>query len=144
MDINKSRKDLISEDIASWNVQTNEITENFLFDYFDDIDPCYFWVADEIGGILNYEDYFFSFNDILTCYKLDITFEQFINWYDFSLSNQSVNISLAKYILSPQERKEAEEKHLKELKNRVELAEKELEKAIKNYETEYRTSKQKV
>ena len=134
MDINKNRKDLIDEDIASWKAQTNEITENFLFDYFDDIDPYYFWVADEIGGILNYGDFFFSFNDILTCYKLDITFEQFINWYDFCLENQSVNISLAKYILSPQERKEAEEKYLIELKQRVKTAEKELEKAIKNYE----------
>ena len=80
-----------------------------------------------------YGDYFISFDTILTCYKLEITFEQFISWYDFSLSNQSVNISLAKYILSPKERKEAEEKHLVELKNRVELAEKEFQKAIEEY-----------
>ena len=80
-----------------------------------------------------YGHYFISFDTILTCYKLGITFEQFINWYDFSLSNQSVNISLANYILSPQERKEAEKKHLEELKNRVELAEKEFKKALEEY-----------
>ena len=125
--------DIIREDILSWESLTNKLTEQFLYDYFDDVNPYYWWVSNDVGGILNYGDYFFSFDTILTCYKLDISFEQLINWYDFSLSNQSVNISLAKYILSPQERREAEEKHLQELKERVELAEKEFKKAIDEY-----------
>ena len=125
--------DIIREDILSWESLTNKLTEQFLYDYFDDVNPDYWWVANDVGGVFNYGDYFFSFDTVLTCYKLDITFEQLINWYDFSLSNQSINISLAKYILSPKERKEAEEKHLKELKNRVELAEKEFKKAIDEY-----------
>ena len=125
--------DIIREDILSWESLTNNITETFLYDYFDDVDPDYWWVSNDVGGVLNYGDYFFSFDTILTCYKLEITFEQLISWYDFCLSNQSVNISLAKYILSPQERKEAEEKYLAELKNRVELAEKEFQKAIDEY-----------
>ena len=124
---------MTNEDIICWEVQTNHLTEQFLYDYFDDEDPDYWWVSNDVGGVLNYGDYFFSFDTILTCYKLEITFEQLISWYDFCLSNQSVNISLAKYILSPQERKEAEEKYLAELKNRVELAEKEFQKAIDEY-----------
>ena len=88
--------------IDEWKKLSNRIAEQFLYHYFDDLDPDYWWVANDVGGVLNYGDYFFSFDTILTCYKLDITFEQLINWYDFSLSNQSVNISLAKYILSPQ------------------------------------------
>ena len=128
-----TKREIVIEDIICWEVQTNHLTEQFLYDYFDDEDPDYWWVSDDIGGVFNYGDYFFSFDTILTCYKLDISFEQFISWYDFCLSNQSVNISLAKYLLSPQERKEAEEKHLKELKNRVELAEKEFQKAIDEY-----------
>ena len=123
----------IKNEILEWENLTNKLTSRFLYDYFDDVDPDYWWVSNDVGGILNYGDYFFSFDTILTCYKLDISFEQLINWYDFSLSNQSVNISLAKYILSPKERKEAEEKHLKELKNRVEMAEKEFQKAIDEY-----------
>ena len=123
----------IKNEILEWENLTNKLTSRFLYDYFDDVDPDYWWVANDVGGVLNYGDYFFSFDTILTCYKLDISFEQLINWYDFSLSNQSVNISLAKYILSPQERREAEEKHLAELKNRVELAEKEFQKAIDEY-----------
>ena len=121
------------DNIVEWKKLSNRIAEQFLYHYFDDLDPYYWWVCDGEGGILCYGDYFISFDTILTCYKLDITFEQFINWYDFCLDNQSVNISLAKYILSPKERREAEEKHLQELKERVELAEKEFQKAIDEY-----------
>ena len=120
-------------EILEWENLTNKLTSRFLYDYFDDEDPDYWWVSNDVGGVFNYGDYWFDFNTVLTCYKLSITFEQLINWYDFSLSNQPVNISLAKYILSPTERREAEEKHLAELKNRVELAEKEFEKAIDEY-----------
>lgn len=123
----------IKNEILEWENLTNKLTSRFLYDYFDDVNPDYWWVSNDVGGVLNYGDYFFSFDTILTCYKLDITFEQLINWYDFSLSNQSVNISLAKYILSPKERREAEEKHLTELKERVEMAEKEFQKAIDEY-----------
>ena len=125
--------DIIREDILSWKSLTNKLTEQFLYDYFDDVNPDYWWVANDVGGVLNYGDYFFSFDTVLTCYKLDISFEQFISWYNFCLENQSVNISLAKYILSPKERKEAEEKYLVELRSRVELAEKEFKKAMDEY-----------
>lgn len=128
-----TKREIVIEDITSWEILTNSLVEKFLYDYFDDVNPDYWWVSNDVGGILNYGDYFINFDTILTCYKLDITFEQFISWYDFCLSNQSVNISLAKYLLSPQERKEAEEKHLEELKNRVELAEKEFKKALDEY-----------
>ena len=128
-----TKREIVIEDITSWEILTNSLVEKFLYDYFDDVNPDYWWVANDVGGVLNYGDYFFSFNDILTCYKLEITFEQFISWYNFCLDNQSVNISLAKYILSPKERKEAEEKHLVELRSRVELAEKEFKKALDEY-----------
>lgn len=123
----------IKNEILEWENLTNKLTSRFLYDYFDDVNPDYWWVSNDVGGVLNYGDYFFSFDTILTCYKLDITFEQFISWYDFCLENQSVNISLAKYILSPKERREAEEKHLAELKERVEVAEKEFKKALGEY-----------
>ena len=122
------------DNILKWEQKTTEITETFLYDYFDDVNPSYFWVCEEVGGILNYGDYWFNFSDILTCYKLSITEEQLINWYDFCLDNHSVNISLAKFILSPKERKEAEEKHLEELKDRVRSAEETLKQALENYE----------
>ena len=121
------------DNIVEWKKLSNRIAEQFLYHYFDDLDPSYFWVGEEVGGILNYGDYWFNFSDILTCYKLSITEEQLINWYDFCLDSYPVNISLAKYILSPEERKEAEEKHLEELKDRVRSAEETFKKALEEY-----------
>ena len=95
-------KSKVLDNIVEWKKLSNKIAEQFLYHYFDDLDPDYWWVSGEEGGILCYGDYYISFDTILTCYKLDISFEQFISWYDFCLSNQAVNISLAKYILSPQ------------------------------------------
>jgi hypothetical protein len=126
-------KDKIKLEIEKWENQTIKLTNQFLYDYFDDVDPYYFYVADEIGGVFSYGDYWFNFSDILVCYKLGITEEQLLNWYDFCLSNHSVNISLARFILSPEERKQAEEKHLVELKERVKSAEKTFKEALEQY-----------
>lgn len=130
MKINKE----IEKSITKWENQTIKITNQFLYDYFDDNDPYYYYIADDIGEVFNYRDYWFNFSDILTCYKLSITEEQLLNWYNWCMENHSVDISLAKFILSPQERKEAEEKHLEELKERVKIAEKEFKKALEQYE----------
>ena len=122
------------DNIARWTNITNELTNQFLFDYFDDVEPYYFWVGDEVGGVFNYGDYFFGFDTVLACYKLEVTEEQLLNWYYFCLDNHSVNISLAKFILSPQERKEQERKSLEESRKRLELARKEFEKTLERYE----------
>ena len=119
--------------IEKWENQTIKITNQFLLDYFDDNEPYYFYVGDEIGGVFNYGDYFFDFSNVLICYKLGVTKEQLFQWYDFCLENQSTNISLDRYILNPQDKKEQEEKYLEELKERVKAAKKEFKKAIKNY-----------
>lgn len=124
--------------IEEWNKLTDEITKQFLLDYFEDSEPDYWWVADNVGGIFCYGDYYFNFSNVLDCYKHNISKEDLMKWYDFCLDNNTIRISLANFILSPEERKEAEEKHLKELKERVEVAEKEFKKALeeinKNYE----------
>ena len=125
--------DKIKDDILKWSTLTDEIACRFLYDYFDDNSPEYFWVNEEFGTILNYGEFYFNFSDILTCYKLYITDEQLFNWYYFCLESESANISLAKFILSPKERKEQEEKHLAELKERVVLAQSEFNKALEKY-----------
>ena len=127
----------IENKITTWKNLTSDITENWIREYFDwsEDEEVYFeWVSDEPGGVFNFSDYWFSFDNVLDCYKHNISKEDLIKWYYFCLDNQSVHISLAKFILSPEERKEAEEKHLAELKERVESAEKEFKKAIEDYE----------
>lgn len=127
----------MDKDIDNWKILTDRITSNWIKDYFQltlDDDFSVDWVANDIGGIFSFADYWFDFNTVLKCYELSISRENLFLWYDWNLTNKKVNISLAKFILSPQERKEAEEKHLAELKERVESAEKEFKKAIEDYE----------
>lgn len=126
------------DNIAKWENLTNEITEQWIRDYFEieEDETVYFdWVANDFGGVFEFADYFFDFNTVLKCYELDITKEQLFQWYDFCLSNHSVNISLAKYILSPQERKEQEKIALEESKAILKFAQEEFNKVLRKYET---------
>ena len=123
--------------ISKWGNLTNEITENWIKDYFEleeDESVDFYWVADDIGTIFEFADYYFNFSNVLDCYKYNISKEKLFLWYEYCLEEQFVNISLAKFILSPQERKEAEEKYLEELRERVKSAEKEFKKALEEYE----------
>ena len=126
---------MVKDSIVKWQNLTNEITEQWIRDYFgvdEEEEVDFDWVS--VGGVFSFADYWFDFQTVLDCYELKIKQEQLFQWYDFCLDNHSVNISLAKYILSPQERKEQEEKHLAELRERVKSAEKELKKALEQYE----------
>lgn len=38
--------------IVEWKKLSNKITEQFLYDYFDDLDPYYWWVGDEEEKII--------------------------------------------------------------------------------------------
>ena len=134
MDIDTRDKNAVA--IDKWCNITNIITENWIYEVFEIEDKeeiDYFWVGDEPSGVFSFADYFFDFQNILDYYKHNITKENLFEWYDFCLENQKVNISLAKFIMSPQEKKEAEEKHLEELKERVNSAKKELEKQLNKY-----------
>ena len=127
----------LKQKIEYWKELTNHITENWIREYFeidDNEDVSVDWVADDVGGVFEFGDMYFNFSDVLDCYKYNITKEQLFLWYSYCLDNQFVNISLAKFILSPQERREKEEKELERCRENVEFAKKELEKAINNYE----------
>lgn len=135
MDIDTRDKNAVAID-RCYNL-INEITENWIKDYFklneDEVE--WWWVADRIGEVFFINDYWFNFSDILDCYKHDISKEKMFEWYDFCLENQKVNISLAKFIISPKEKLKAEKEYLEELKQRVKSAKKELEKQLNKYKT---------
>jgi hypothetical protein len=125
--------------IEEWRKLTNQITEKWIADYFEldgeDIEDgiSFDWIGDSVGGIFEFADLFINFSEILDCYKHNITREQFMNWYEYCLDNQFVNISLAKFILSPEEKAQKEAEDLKRLKQNVAFAEKEFKKAMENY-----------
>ena len=122
----------MKDSIQQWEELTDTILKNFLSVYFDDNDPYYFWVGNEIGGVVCYGDFFFNFWDIITCNKLSVSEKQFFEWC-FSNLKGNTSVSLANFITSPEKLKEQQKKHLLELKERVRLAEEEFNKAIEQY-----------
>ena len=109
--------------ISKWGNLTNEITENWIKDYFEleeDESVDFYWVADDIGTIFEFADYFFNFSNVLDCYKYNINKEKLFLWYEYCLEEQFINISLANFILSPEERAKKEKESLeKSRKNRI-------------------------
>ena len=124
------------DNIDRWNRLSNEITENWIYEVFeieDEEEIDYWWVANDVGTVFSFADYVFDFQNILDYYKHSITKEQLFQWYNFCLENQKVNISLAKFIISPKEKLKAEKEYLKDLKKRVKTAKEELEKQLNKY-----------
>jgi hypothetical protein len=122
--------------IEKWEKLTNKITEDFIRHYFeiDKKENIYFdWVS--VGGVFSFADYWFDFNTVLDCFKHNIKKEDLFLWYDESLKNKSLDLTLLQFVTSPEERGLAEEKYLHELKERVKTAQKELEQVIENYDT---------
>lgn len=130
----------MEDKILEWERLTNSITEDWIVKYFElseedvasGID--YFWVADDVGGIFEFADMYFNFSNVLDCYKYKITKDQLFGWYDFCLSNQFVNISLARFILSPEERTKQEQESIEKSKKDLEYVGEIFKQAIADYE----------
>ena len=120
----------MKEKINQWGKITDSIVREFLLNYFDDNSPYWDWVS--LGGVFNYGDYWFDFNVVLDCYRLEVTEIQLLDWYDSSIEQQH-DLSLEDYIKSPEKRKQQEEKYLSDLKQRVVEAEETLKKAMEEY-----------
>ena len=116
--------------IFMYKQSCDKLVVKFLEDYFDAEYFDYTWV--DTGNIFQFADYYISVSTILECYKHKVSKEDFYNWYDETLEQQT-DLSLAEFILSPTKREEARVKHLEELKLRVEWAEKEFKKALDEY-----------
>jgi hypothetical protein len=125
------------KEIDEWKRLTNNITQTWIKEYFDIEDEEYLdynWMGlDGVGEVFEFADYYISFNTVLSCYKNDITKEQFFSWYDYCLENTDIHTSLAKFILDPAEKAKKEKEYLEELKQRVIFAEEELNRALKEY-----------
>lgn len=122
--------------IQDWNNLTNKITEQFIFQYFElelDEELEWFWIADEVGGVFEFSDYYFNFSDVLNCYKHNITKEQLFGWYEHNLTEPYVKISLSKFIISPEKRLENEQKSLQKTKQNLTFAQEEFNKALKQH-----------
>lgn len=125
--------------ISKWGNLTNEITENWIKEYFEleeDESVDFYWVADDIGTIFEFADYFFNFSNVLDCYKYNISKEKLFLWYEYCLEEQFVNISLAKFILSPEEKAKKEKESLQKSKENLIFTQELFNKEMSKYEVE--------
>ena len=91
----------MKEQIKQWKELTDKMTRQWIKQYFgleEDEEITVDWVAEDVGGIFEFADYYFNFSNILDCYKYNISRESLFLWYDYCLENQFVNISLARYL----------------------------------------------
>ena len=120
------------DNILKWTNLTNEITEQFIREYFEIEDEhIYFdWIT--LGSVFQFSDYYIDFSDVLECRRLDVKPDVFLRYYDFCLETQS-HMKLEDFTLSPKKLKEKQQKHLQDLKERCIFAEKEFNKALGKY-----------
>ena len=50
------------------------------------------WVADEVGGVCNIGDYYFSFNDMMDYVRHKYTRKQLFEYYEYSLNEMTDGI----------------------------------------------------
>lgn len=122
--------------LNNWAKLTDEIVEDWLVEVFElkeDEEVDFWWVSNFVGGVFNFGDYYVGFDTVLEYYKHNITPEQFFNWYNWCLDNQKVNISLARFILSPKEKKEQLKRQLEASKQRLKEAEETFKKSLEEF-----------
>ncbi len=117
--------------IFMYKQSCDKLVVKWLEDYFEAEYFDYDWI--NFGDIFQFADYYVNVLTILECYEHNISKEDFFNWYNSSLEQQTT-ISLSDFITAPSKREEARVKHLEELKERVKTAKEELNKAMLEYD----------
>lgn len=110
----------------------DEMVSHFIAECFDIKDPTFDYIGEDA---VMFGDYCFSIGDIIYVLSNEVAYEDFLKYYDMSLLVREYHLNLEEYLTDPIKLKEQKEKHLKELKARVILAEEEFKKAIDEYST---------
>ena len=96
----------IKLELDFWEMVTQSLVEAFTLKYFGkDVES--WWVADEVGGVLFINDYFFNLRDITDYIRYYYPKEKMFEYYDYALkcaergkSNPSINIKNFRWLKS--------------------------------------------
>lgn len=72
------------EKLKRWTNETKELGDYFVLHYFGR-DAENWWVADEIGGVLCVNDYFFNLGDIVDYIRHSYSKNKMFEYYDYQL-----------------------------------------------------------
>jgi hypothetical protein len=72
--------------LENWENHTDLLTEYFIEKYFGKLEDVeYYWVADDVGGVLAVADYFFNLSDIIDFIKYHYSKDLMFEYYDYAL-----------------------------------------------------------
>lgn len=74
-----------------WEIATNNIKDVFVAKYFGKDTSDVYWIADDIGGVLAVNDFFFSLNDIIDYLKYNYSSKRMFEHYYYSLDCHNMN-----------------------------------------------------
>ena len=117
--------------IDACNAYLEAFCEKHGFDYDESANS---WVAGYVGDACMIGDYFVSFEEIRTDIDMDASKDEYWSYYDYSLEAHELGFNCPNYanwLRGCPRLSEGQRKSIREAKNRVELAKKELEKCIK-------------
>jgi hypothetical protein len=90
----KKENNTAKKALADYEKHTNILVQEFVKKYFcdeetpiEDID--YWWIGDEIGGVLGvYDDYYFDMDYIANAIRLEFTYDELIGYYYYSIEEK--------------------------------------------------------
>lgn len=104
---------------------------------FEGVEDNYYWIADQIGGMIDICDYVIGFDDIKYCVDNEVSFEDFNEWYEYGLKISTFEhvpqLSLDAWCKGAPRLSTEQITDLNQRANRIEELKHELENQAKDY-----------
>jgi len=72
--------------LKTWEDASDTLSWYFIKRYFGKIEEVeYYWIAEDVGGVLAVNDYFFSIDDIVNFIKYHYSKDLMFEYYDYAL-----------------------------------------------------------
>lgn len=73
--------------MREWEEATQKLTDYFVSTHFGKKGDCdVYWIADDVGGCVHVNDYFFSLQDIVDFLKYGYSTDQVFEYYAYDLN----------------------------------------------------------
>ena len=83
----------------------DELRDQFIEKYHKDEDgDCqeYYWIAEEVGGMLLAGDQFYSMHDIVNAIAFEMTFDELYDWYywtlDYGMAGEAIPLNMKNFL----------------------------------------------
>lgn len=73
-----------NKDIEVWERKTDYLATLFVYKYFGE-DADYYWIGDDIGGVIEVNDYYFDLDRMREALKYGATKKKLFAYYDLEL-----------------------------------------------------------